>query len=69
MSLLLLYCHGNWYRYVPLPWLKVVVSIKRLREFLTAEELDPDNVDWEEEPATGGCSYLVFDTLAHFYQC
>ena len=32
---------------------QVNVSVKRLREFLEGEELDPDNTDWREEPAEG----------------
>ena len=29
------------------------MSVKRLREFLMGEELDPENIDWREEPAVG----------------
>ena len=29
------------------------MSVKRLRGFLTGEELDPDNTDWREDPPLG----------------
>ena len=29
------------------------VSVKRLRTYLTGEELDPDNTDWRENPPFG----------------
>ena len=29
------------------------MSLKRLREFLMGEELDPDNTDWRRDPPVG----------------
>ena len=33
--------------------LQASVSVKRVGEFLRCEELDPDIVEWREQPATG----------------
>ena len=38
------------------------VSVKRVGEFLRSEELDPDIVDWREEPAMG-------ELHAHAHTC
>ena len=37
--------------------LQVSVSVKRLREFLKGEELDPDNTDWRDTPPMGECDH------------
>ena len=34
-------------------YMQVSVSVKRLREFLMGEELDPDNTDWRKDPPRG----------------
>ena len=41
------------------------MSVKRLREFLKEEELDPDNTDWREQTSSsqGEWEQLLWETV------
>ena len=45
------------------------MSVKRLREFLKGEELDPENTDWREEPAAIGEHISCVQELRDSVKC